>query len=221
MFRILLAAFLGSLLVSCSNGYKIDGKTSVSCLDGRMFYLMTFSKNSTVIDSAEIVHGQFEMEGNLDSSMLAMAFMDNRLLMPVVLEDGHINIDISFEKMTVTGTPLNEQLYAFFEQKRDLDKRIGDMDRRIAQLVMDGCSVDAARAAVRSDCDGLFSDYDSMIETFITSNFDNVLSKCIFLMLYGNNDSPKCYKTMKDILDKAPDDFREDVMIREFMARVD
>ena len=85
MFRILLAAFLGSLLVSCSNGYKIDGKTSVSCLDGRMFYLMTFSENSTVIDSAEIVHGQFEMEGNLDSSMLAMAFMDNRLLMPVVL----------------------------------------------------------------------------------------------------------------------------------------
>lgn len=218
MLRFLLLAVAGILLTSCSKDYNIEGKTSVSCLDGRMFYLRTFDEECNVIDSAEIVHGHFNMKGKLDSTTLAMAFMDNRFLMPVVLEDGKIKIDISLEKMTVAGTPLNDLMYSFFDQKRNYEKKFNDIDIKITRMIMDGHTVAEARMAVSDDCDSLANSYDSMIESFITSNFENVLSKCIFLMLYGHNLSPEKLASMKKILEQAPDHFRNDLQIKEYTA---
>lgn len=218
MLRFLLFAVAGILLTSCSKSYDIEGKTSVSCLDGRMFYLRTFDEECNVIDSAEIVHGHFNMNGKLDTTTLAMAFMDNRFLMPVVLEDGKTKIDITLEKMTVSGTPLNDLMYSFFDQKRNYEKKFNDIDIKVTRMIMDGYTVAEARTAVSDDCDSLANSYGNMIETFITNNFENVLSKCIFLMLYGHSLSPEKTASMKKILEKAPEHFRNDIQIKEYTA---
>lgn len=40
------------------------------------------------VDSAEVIHGIFKMEGVLDSSVIASLYMDDINIMPFVIEKG-------------------------------------------------------------------------------------------------------------------------------------
>lgn len=46
------------------------------------------------IDSAEVVHGIFKMKGKVDSTVIASLYMDDDCIMPVVIEEGNISINI-------------------------------------------------------------------------------------------------------------------------------
>ena len=45
------------------------------------------------VDSAEVIHGIFKMEGVLDSSVIASLYMDDINIMPFVIEKGKIAIN--------------------------------------------------------------------------------------------------------------------------------
>ena len=63
------------------------------------------------------------MKGSVDSVQMVSLFMDDENIMPMVLEGGSIEINISNTKLTVKGTPLNDKLYAFVEKKASMDAR--------------------------------------------------------------------------------------------------
>ena len=42
------------------------------------------------IDSAEVIHGMFKMEGITDSTSMASLYMDDESIMPFVIEKGKI-----------------------------------------------------------------------------------------------------------------------------------
>ena len=83
------------MVISCSDKYNIAGNTSQSVLNGKMAYLKEFDDEALkAIDSCEVVHGKFNMTGILDSVRCVSFYMDNENVIPVVLEQGDINIDI-------------------------------------------------------------------------------------------------------------------------------
>ena len=47
------------------------------------------------IDSTRVVHGRFSFGGSMDSTMLANVFWGNLSLMPIVLEEGEVDLRIS------------------------------------------------------------------------------------------------------------------------------
>ena len=115
-----------SLLVfaSCANTYNIQGSSSVSTLDGRMLYLKILKDNDFKnIDSCDVVHGQFQFAGPLDSVRMANIFMDEESVLPLVLETGDIVIKIDNTRQSVSGTPLNDSLSAFISKFSQLKAR--------------------------------------------------------------------------------------------------
>lgn len=89
--------------------YKIEGSSSVSRLDGNMLFIKVPDGDRMVkVDSAEVIHGIFKMEGVLDSSVIASLYMDDINIMPFVIEKGKIAINIDNARIVVSGTPLNE-----------------------------------------------------------------------------------------------------------------
>ena len=97
------------ILTSCASEYQIQGSSSVSRLDGKMLFVKVPQGDGLVkVDSAEVVHGFFRMQGVIDTAMIASLYMDEQSIMPLVMEKGDIEIQIDNARIMVMGTPLNE-----------------------------------------------------------------------------------------------------------------
>lgn len=216
MTRILIFILFATSLFSCTSKYKIDGKTSVSRLDGKMIYLCMMNNEATIVDSAEIIHGTFKMSGDVDSTMMLMMFMDDNPITPIVLEDGNISIDLSYSDVYVRGTELNDKLCSFITRKKEYDNQMSVLDSKLAKRVLSGDDYDMAKSDIKEECDSLCSDYDAYIENFIRANYDNVLSSGVFTLI--------CYSTPVEILPKsffklfkeAPESFRSNPLVLEY-----
>ena len=136
--RILPLLLLLVLFASCSRKYKIEGSSSVTSLDGKMLFLKTLQDGQWVaIDSAEVVHGLFKMKGKVDSVMMVTLYMGDEGIMPLVLEDGKIEVSISNTQLTAKGTLLNNQLYEFIDKRNELEVKIEELDRKEARMVLE------------------------------------------------------------------------------------
>ena len=121
MYRLLSFLCIAACL-SCSKVYRIDGTSKISSIDGSAVVLKTAIGDAwKVIDSCEVLHGQFKMKGKLDSVIVATLFVDGNPLMPVVLEGGKTDVLISDMEIRAKGTPLNDSLYGFLFRKHKLE----------------------------------------------------------------------------------------------------
>lgn len=110
MNKVLYAIVSLLALTSCANTFHITGTTSVSGLDGQKLYLKVLKDTSLRnLDSCDVVHGQFEFAGTMDSVRVANIILDDNNSLPVVLESGDIDVKIDNTQETVSGTPLNDK----------------------------------------------------------------------------------------------------------------
>ena len=133
--RILPLLLLLMFLASCTRKYKVEGSSSVTSLDGKMLYLKTLKDGQWVtVDSAEVIHGLFSMRGRVDSVIMATLYMNDEGIMPLVLEDGKIEVSISNTQLTAKGTALNNLLYEFIEKRNSLELKIEELEKTVARL---------------------------------------------------------------------------------------
>ena len=70
--RIVISFALILALVSCASEYQIEGNSSVARLDGKLLFVKVPVDGKLInVDSAEVVHGLFEMQGEVDSAQIA------------------------------------------------------------------------------------------------------------------------------------------------------
>jgi hypothetical protein len=144
MMKKLLYALLGIItLASCSNSYNIQGSSNVSTLDGRMLYLKVLSNNDfKKIDSCDVVHGLFQFCGTFDTVRLANIFMDDESILPLVIESGDITIKLDNTQQIVSGTPLNDELFKFFNKYNQLKNQEAELLHTHDRAIMDGSDMD-------------------------------------------------------------------------------
>ena len=141
--RILPLLLLLMFLASCTRKYKVEGSSSVTSLDGKMLYLKTLKDGQWVtVDSAEVIHGLFSMRGRVDSVIMATLYMNDEGIMPLVLDDGMIEVSISNTLLTAIGSALNNLLYEFIEKRNALELQIEELDRKEARMVLVGVILD-------------------------------------------------------------------------------
>lgn len=214
-FLLSLTLFL--LTTSCST-YKLEGSTSVPALNGKTLYIRTASGDSWVdLDSCEVVHGLFEMRGEVDSVIIATLCLGNEGLMPVVLETGNIKVSIENSGLHVKGTPLNERLYDFISQKNELESLLSDLQHKEVQLIMEGVSANDAAAQVEDELKTLADRMNRLLVDFVTSNFDNLLSLNVFITFCSSFQHPIITPSIEEIMKKAPETFKEDAFVKEYM----
>ena len=209
------------MLLSCSKGYRIKGTSNLSNLEGKTVMLMTAVENQwELIDSCELLHGSFRMNGRVDSTMIATLFLDGQAVMPLIIEPGKIDVVISDLMLNVSGAPLNDSLYAFIAEKYKLDLRAVELERIEPQMIMNGYASDVIEAYVDSMYTRLGNDMRSLVLGFIRENYDNVLSLCGFSMLCNGLPRPLITPLMQEVIDDAPKEFLSHPSISEYLRLV-
>ena len=218
MKKISILSFCISLLLFSCASYRVEGTTNVPQLDGQKLYLKVPHQDEIVdLDSCEVIHGSFCMNGEVDSIMLGSIYLGGESLMPIVVEKGKIRISIENSRLEVSGTPLNERLYDFIKSKNILEERLSEVQHNQMQLIMEGTSADEAEKFAKEEEDVLVKEMNTLIADFVIGNFDNVLALQIFSMYCQSFSSPIINSTIRQIIEKAPDTFKQDEFVKEYL----
>ena len=218
MLRIIFSVISFLFLTSCASEYKIQGNSSVSRLDGKMLFVKVPQGGSMMnVDSAEVVHGFFQMNGVIDSTMIASLYMDEQSIMPLVMEKGNIQIQIDNGRFVVSGTPLNDKLYDFVDKKNSLDDRHYEVERMESRLIMDGMSLNEVEKEITKEREKLMKELDELVKSFIQENYENVLGPGVFMMLCNAFPYPVMTPLLEEIIGNAPESFKNHDLIREYI----
>lgn len=220
MNKIILYILLAVMFTSCARTYNIQGTSNVSTLDGRMLYLKVLKNNEfKCIDSCDVVHGQFRFAGTFDSVCMANIFMDDESVMPLVLEDGNIAIKINNTQQTVSGTPLNDELFKFFNKYNQLNNQKAELVHTHDRAIMDGNDMDEVNARLEAEAHRLSCQEDDLVTSFVTDNFDNVLGPGVFFMVTVGYRYPELTPWIEDIMSKATDKFKNDAYVKDYYEK--
>lgn len=215
MKNLVYAFAFTAALVSCADSYNIQGSSSLALLDGNKLYLkVAQGKEMKNLDSCEVVHGKFRFAGLLDTTQMAALYMDDKSVMPLVVERGDINIRIDDTQQNVSGSPLNEVLYEFLDKHKRLGNRMEELDHRYSQMLLDGIDEDTIVQELTAEAKVITQQEDSLVTDFVTSNFDNVLGPFIFVQM--SSSVPQ----VEHIMSKAPEEFKQLPEVSEFYNNV-
>ena len=219
MYKFYFFLCLATLFSSCGRKYKIEGTSSISLLDGKMLFIKVMSGDKLVkIDSAEVVHGLFKMKGAVDSAMLASLYMDDDCIIPLVIEDGNIDIHIDNARISVKGTPLNDAFYEFVTRKTSLDDRAYEVEHQESRMIMDGMDLETIHREIDGKRRMISDEMNELAKSFIQANYENVLGPGVFIMLCNSLPYPVMTPMMEEVLNSAPDSFKNNAYIKEFIG---
>ena len=208
------------LLSSCSRKYRVEGTSSIINLDGKVLYLKMLQDGIWLpIDSAEVIHGSFKMKGPVDSVRMVTLYMNNDALMPLVLENGKVRVSLTPGSLTASGTPLNDRLYAFIEQRNDLERSIDDLEHKEARMVLEGADIDAIHDDLKQQVDKKLKEMDDYTRRFITDNYENVLGPSVFMMMCSTMPYPMMTDQVEDIMRTAPLSFKDNPLVKDFLTK--
>ncbi len=218
MKRIVYIFAVLALITSCSESYHIQGTSSVALLDGSKLYLKVVKDQQLEnIDSCEVVHGKFNFTGVLDTTLLANLYMDDQpLMMPVVLEPGNIVVRIDDSSRKVSGTPLNETLYAFMDQHNQLSNRMNELGHRESQMLLDGIDEQEIANQLTVEAQQIAMEEDTLVTNFILRNSENILGPGVFMMVTAGMEYPMLTPQIEHIMSQASETFKNDPYVKEY-----
>lgn len=218
MNKIFYALLTAVTFASCAESYNIQGSTSVSALDGSKLYLKTMVNDELKnLDSCDVVHGKFKFAGLLDTIKMASLYMDDQpLMMPIVIEQGDIEIHLDNTSRTVTGSPLNEKLYEFMKRHDQLGNELNELSHKQSQMLLEGIAEDVINRQLTAEANRIAMQEDSLVTNFIVENFDNVLGPGVFMMVTANYQYPILTPQIEDIMSKATKKFKADPYVKQY-----
>ena len=221
MYKLLkysLFAALVPLLASCLGKYSLKGSTD-GFYNGEQAYIKVDSGGVWhTVDSCDILHGCFEMSGEVDAPFLTSLFIGEEAIMPIIIESGDIVVNLSMRDANVSGTNLNDQLSRFIEDKDVFERRIMEIERRETALILDGHTAESAAAEVREAIAAVGDSMNLFVEKTIRDHYNTVLGPCIFQLLCSAMPYPLMTKQVEGILADAPQSFKDNHFVKMFVA---
>lgn len=215
MNKLLYAFVVVAALASCAESYNIQGSSSLALLDGNKLYLKVVNgRELKTLDSCEVVHGNFRFAGLLDTTQMGALYMDDKSVMPLVVERGDISVRITEAQQNVSGSPLNDLLYDFLDKHKQLGNRMNELDHRYSQMLLDGIDEDAIAQQLSAEAAVINQQEDSLVTDFVVTNFDNVLGPFVFIQM--SSSVPQ----IEHIMSKAPDAFKQHPEVSDFYQHV-
>lgn len=213
-----LALFLTSLLlISCGSDFCIKGSISSDVIDGEYVYIKRVKDGIThTIDSCKILHSAFEMSGTADTAFVVSLFIGNIPIMPFVAEKGDIEIEINDEAVTISGTPLNNELNMLIREQALLEARVAELERLETSLILNGSTAEAAADYVSDSIETVGASVEQLMKSYVKRNLDNVLGPCIFALMYSAVLAPILNSELDSIYNAASGIFRNDAFVKNF-----
>lgn len=196
-------------LTSCAEQYNIAGNTSAAFLDGRMLYLRVSPDGvqENCVDSCEVIHGRFNFIGDVDSIVLAQIYMDEQSMMPLVIENAKLTVQVDNVGQSVMGGPLNEALYAFLQKKNRIENEMWEVEHTGIRMLRDGKSPEEVKEKLNPKVERLNRKLEELETKFIMDNYDNVLGPGFFIQICNQYPYPVMTEQIRKIVKKAPPSF--------------
>lgn len=218
MYKILSLFTFALALTSCMSSYNIQGNINTREADGSTLYLKTYDAKELSLmnlDSCEIVHGQFQFHGTVDTVRIASVCTHSAELFPVMVENGDVNICSNNTDFTFGGTPLNDKLYGFFKQFTDIMAEMDELSRKPAQAILNGEDLD--HVAFNQETSLLSNRLDSLVTGCIKENIDNPLGPGVFFFVTRQNP-PALTPWIEELWMTAPESFKSDSYVKEYYS---
>lgn len=221
MFRFLYIAACFLLLTSCAEKYNIAGNSSGDLLNGRMMYLRVSQDgiNSCDLDSSEVVHGRFNFIGDIDSVMMAHIYMGEEMVMPIVMEHAKLTVHIDNMERHVSGGPLNDRLYNFFQQKLSIENEMWEAEQRCINLMRNGQWNEKHQREFARQAERLNKKVEELETQFIIDNYHNALGPGFFMLLCNQFPSPVITDQIAKIIQNAPREFMTNPFVESYLKR--
>lgn len=218
------------MLTSCAEQYNIAGNSNIPCLDGRMLYLRVSSSDepnhrmvqqsvSVCLDSCKVVHGRFNFEGDVDSVRMAMLYTGNQCVMPIVLENGNLSIQVDNATQRVSGGPLNDKLYKFFKKRNRLDNEMWELQQLTMRMMREGSNPEEIQHKVGKRLACLQKQTENLETQFVMDNYTNVLGPGFFRLLCSQFPTPIITEQIERIIKKAPSQFLSDPYVNFYLQQ--
>lgn len=190
----------------------------MSNLDGKMVFIKIYQNSQWLaVDSAEVIHGNFAMNGHTDSIALANLYLDDQSVMPFILENGKINISLAFNQLSARGTRMNDLLYTFLDKRQELENRLYELQRSEARLILEGRDLDEVKAELSKENTTLTEEMRTLVKSFIIDNGENVLGPYVFMLMGTSLPYPILTPQIEDIINDAPYSLKNNYMVKEFL----
>ena len=218
-FFVNIAAWL--LLSACASHYNISGDLSQGVVKAEKLYLAVVDdENQRVfIDSCEIVHGQFSFAGQVDSIVLGHLDVDGATMMPVVIEQGEVDISVDVFGTGITGGVLNKKLSDYYKALNVIQQEWVALYQRRVKLMRDGTENSKDFEDIMLAEDSLNRATEKLQADFILENFNNVLGPGIFMMICDQYPFPILTPQLRTILEQAPPMFLTHPRVSRFIRR--
>jgi len=215
------------LLSACGEQYNIAGNSTVPCLDGRMLYLRVsdgersqkMEATTICLDSCKVVHGRFRFEGDVDTARMAMLFTQDQCVLPLVIENGDLSIQVDNVAQKVSGSPLNDKLYAFFKKRNRLDNEMWELQQKSIQMMRKGKTPAEINRKVGKRLQQLSERTEQLEIQFVKENYNNVLGPGFFYLLCSQYPTPIITKQIETILTGAPAVFLHDPFVEAYLRQ--
>lgn len=218
LIYIVLATAL--LLGSCQQTrMRIQGTTSVPELEGKTLYMRVYADGDLqVIDSARIQHGKFQFQGaEPDSAVMACLFLGEESLMPIVLDGSPLVVKLEPAERKVTGSELNDSLFAFIARKSVLDELVAELPRRESRMILDGMDHREIIQLLSDEAAILNAQEDALISKFIKDNMHNCLAPGVFMVVTSNFPYPVLNPSIEEIIALGSPQFLNDAYVKDYI----
>lgn len=219
-FYLFSSFVLMYVFTACSTAnsvdYKIDGSSNISRMESDMMYLQTF--DDVKLDSAKVIHGEFRFSNSTDDARVAFLQMEGMML-PIVVENGDIVVNINTTGTVMKGTLLNDRLYHFMKVRDSLLIQGNELEREYTRAWMDDENMAEVVNKLSLQSKELNEQLDELITSSIKDNYDNVLGPGIF-MIQTMGIHPENYPWVTSIMTAAPESFKSDPYVQWYFEQV-
>ena len=176
MKNILFTLFAAIALFACApvDSYKISGTYKGAPENGRVYLAQLTNTNLDYIDSVDIKGGRFELVGKQDTPIVRFLFYPlpegGEDILPMVLENGGISVEIGSRDARVSGTELNDAMQAYKDEFDDVSRRA----EKFFYSPRDVNSMSAeARDSIQAVADALTGEISQVLLRHMRTNIEN------------------------------------------------
>jgi hypothetical protein len=211
---------LALAFVGCGgNHMNIQGTATIPELEGKTLYLRIYADGDMqVIDSARIQHGKFRFQGTEpDSSVMACLFLGDESIMPVALDGSALTVKLDAAERKVTGSALNDTLFAFIARKAELDARVAELPRRESRMILDGMDHDEILRLLNTEAVVLSEQENALVSKFIKDNMHNCLGPGVFMIVTSNFPYPILNPQIEELIALGSPSFLNNDYVKEYI----
>lgn len=207
------------LFSSCGgNGFVVEGTVTGIDLDGDTLTLKRYTGDVLAdVSDAVVGDGEFEFEGVADEPYVAGLFFGEVLVMPLIIENGDIEVEITDNWALAKGTELNDAFNTYLQSISSFNYEIANVSRLEARMIMDGVNPDSAKVFMEESFEKSYESMKAYIAGFVQEHYEDILGPFAFKQWFGQMYYPMSDTLFKRIIDEAPPVFRNNAEVKAMM----